>query len=116
MSETPEKVEKPPRRMPAYYAWIYWWLVPVARDHGYALALHGSLERDLDVIAIPWAEQAASPEELANAFASFVPGWSRTESVPKPHGRTAYTIILGGGAAVDLSIMPRLDYYGGGQS
>jgi len=97
---------------PAYYAWIYWWLVPVAREHGYALALHGSMGRDLDVVAVPWTDEAVSAEELYEALVSFVPGWARTEPTAKPHGRVAYQIILGGGAYVDVSVMPRSERTG----
>jgi len=32
------------------------------RDCGYAIAPHGSLARDLDVIAVPWTEDAVSAE------------------------------------------------------
>ncbi len=92
---------------PAYYAWVYWWLVPLARERGYALTLHGSMSRDLDVVAVPWTDQAVTGEELINALASYVPGWRRTDVTAKPHGRMAYQILLGGGAYVDVSVMPR---------
>ena len=29
-------------------------LCDVAREMGYALALHGSMNRDMDLIAVPW--------------------------------------------------------------
>lgn len=98
---------KPSKPKPAYYAWVYWWLVPVARKHGYALALHGSLARDLDVIAVPWGPRSSSPQKLVDAMAAFG-HWSQSEPTEKPHGRVAWQILLGGGAYVDVSVMPRL--------
>ncbi len=47
----------------AYMVGIYPQLVEEARRHGYALAPHGSLQRDLDLIAVPWSEEAAAPSK-----------------------------------------------------
>lgn len=93
----------------------------VARRHGYALALHGTLAKDLDVVAVPWVEDAADEDTLVRALVERCGGYvsaggrrvdgewrkvgARTE---KPHGRAAWTIHLGGnGGYVDLSVMPR---------
>lgn len=80
-----------------------------ARGYGYAIALHGSGMRDLDLIAAPWADGAASAERLAQAVASAVRGFIEPTRNPvrKPHGRLAWTIHLGGGPFIDLSVMPR---------
>jgi hypothetical protein len=40
----------------------------VARQHGYALALHGSLGRDVDLLAVPWVESAVSADALVEAL------------------------------------------------
>src|ERR1039457_6181828 len=39
-----------------------------ARKHGYAIAVHGSLKRDIDLIAVPWVEHASTPRQLADAI------------------------------------------------
>lgn len=100
--------EKPPRVLPSYYAHLYAMMVPVARDYGYALALHGSLARDLDVVAVPWRENPASRLELAKALTEAVGGFEASEFTPgvRPHGRLCWTIHLGGGPFIDLSVMP----------
>jgi hypothetical protein len=36
----------------------------IAKSNGYALALHGSVKRDMDVIAVPWIEDVSNPYEL----------------------------------------------------
>ena len=53
-----------------------------ARELGYAIGLHGSLARDFDIIAVPWTEDAAHPDDLAKAIYKAAGGerwrlWSR---------------------------------------
>lgn len=90
------------------------WIRTVARDRGYAVAVHGSLTRDLDLIAVPWVDEGwvDTPEELAHGIAKAVNGLIQTTAIPteKPHGRIAYTIHLRDVSRgwVDLSIMPAL--------
>ena len=40
----------------------------VARRHGYAIGEHGSQRRDIDLIAVPWTEEAGEPIMLAEAI------------------------------------------------
>lgn len=84
-------------------------LTETARQHGYALAVHGSLQRDLDLIACPWSEVVSEPEVLIRALCQRVGGFMLpTETaMNKPHGRKAWMIHLGAGLYIDLSIMPQ---------
>jgi hypothetical protein len=86
----------------------------VARQHGYALAVHGSLSRDIDLVAVPWTEEAVSGFGLMTALLAEVR--RRNEGTAtvypempseKPHGRLAWSIHLGGGPYLDISILPR---------
>jgi hypothetical protein len=91
----------------------------VAREHGYAIGVHGSLARDIDLIAAPWIEECAPAEVLVRAIAAAVDGVidnlpgnetagdAKRFPVAKPHGRLAWSIQLGGGPYIDLSVMPR---------
>lgn len=97
-----------------WYAMAYTKLDRIAWRYGYALALHGSMSRDLDLVAIPWTEDAESPEKLVEAIRRFV--ITKTDvklkiAPPKimPHGRLSYIIPVGFGDNIyfDLSIMPR---------
>lgn len=105
---------KPRQAYPAMYALLYPALVEVARWHGYALALHGSLGRDMDVIAVPWTEDAADPVALMDAMVGAAglrigakpDATGPMESVEKPHGRLAWSLHLAGGAYIDLSVIP----------
>jgi hypothetical protein len=108
----------------AVYVAIIPLLTEVARKSGYALAVHGSLGRDLDVVAVPWVEDAASPETLILALLAAV-GWNRAHLHPestnqdgsihqesghiptkKPHGRRAWSINFDNGLYLDVSVMP----------
>lgn len=84
-----------------------------ARNQGYALAVHGSLLRDIDLLAAPWTPEAKSPRQLKDELAKLLRSLNRGKGVSasrratrKPHGRAAYTIYFGG-TYIDLSIMPR---------
>jgi hypothetical protein len=84
----------------------------VAQFNGYAVAVHGSLKRDIDLIAVPWTDQAIEPAELVRAIKGAISGvlgncLSIGEPSAKPHGRIAYTLVHPGFAGeIDLSVMP----------
>lgn len=109
----------------AVYVAIIPLLTEVARKLGWALAVHGSLGRDLDLIAIPRTDEAESAESLILALLAAV-GWNgahldaeatkadgevarKSGHIPtdKPHGRKAWSILFGNGMYLDVSVMPR---------
>ncbi len=85
-------------------------IIAIGRQHGYSIALHGSMKRDCDLIAVPWTFDAAPPQVLLDALmlaldAKLIDdkGW-----VQKPHGRQAITFRPNGWVThIDLSVMPR---------
>ena len=96
---------------------------PAAQVHGYALAAHGSLERDVDLLACPWTDDAAEPDVLVEAIRAAVEealgdSWFNHgvgANGVKPHGRRAY-VLTGFGVVetrkgcfpfIDLSVIPR---------
>ena len=99
------------KTLPVLYASYYGVLVDIARRHGYALAIHGSLVNDMDLIAVPWTKDAHPPLVMLHEIYEML-GRKPLKDNPydsvgeKPHGRTAYTIIAGGGGYFDISIMP----------
>lgn len=104
---------KPISIAPAYVA-FYPILAEICRDHGYTLAIHGSVMSDMDLIAIPWTEDAKLVDTLVNAITEYA---SKTMSLmfrdpvtvhgpeQKPHGRVAWCIQIGNGYAIDLSVV-----------
>ena len=68
----------------------------VAWAHGYALMLHGTATRDLDVLAVPWVDAPADYERLLANIRSVLQGeWQDSGQAPskKPHGRLVWTLI-----------------------
>ena len=96
------------------YACIYPGLAEVTRAHGYALAAHGSMARDFDLVCIPWAEQVSPPDDVVKAITTAFAIHQIGEPGQKNHGRVAYTITLGfGECSLDLSFMPAVLQTGG---
>jgi hypothetical protein len=50
-------MSKPVKVKPGMYALFYERLKLIAKEYGYNLVLHGSMDRDLDLIAIPWVNE-----------------------------------------------------------
>jgi len=125
---------KAPTRAPIF-ACLYPGLCDIARRHGYALAIHGTVVSDLDLVAIPWTTEAIEPVELKEALLDHIGacgyrdllrnggnGLSEEhidqivtrerctgpdDAEVKPHGRLAWNLYLEAGVKVDLSVMPR---------
>ena len=47
-----------------FYATIYPRLIEIAAKCGWALGLHGSLQSDMDIMAMPWIENHKPIEKL----------------------------------------------------
>lgn len=85
--------------------------------HGYAIAVHGSLARDIDLVAIPWAEDATDALSLVGAVIRAAAAHSpsaqaflsphETNPTSRPHGRLCWAIHLADGVYIDLAVMPR---------
>ncbi len=94
-----------------------------AREKGYALAVHGTLRRDVDVIAVPWSDEACDADELAQAVTeafiraevSYEAAWdvAKPSREEKPFGRIAWSIPVkwkfhtGPPPYLDLSVAPK---------
>jgi hypothetical protein len=107
---------KTANRAPSY-AIIYHGLAEIARKYGYALAIHGSMLTDLDLIAVPWTETASDEKTVMLAIVDHCnacgvntmdDGKNHHEPQAKPHGRLAWKIFMEAGGSVDLSVMPRI--------
>lgn len=82
----------------------------IAREHGYAACLHGSMQRDLDIVMVPWTDEATSADALIasmrETFSIFGEHPPHENDRPKPHGRRCWTVLLGGHAYIDISVTP----------
>lgn len=97
---------KPATHSPLYVV-FFPELAEIARRHGYAMAAHGSIASDFDLICIPWVESAGEPEDvIAEISREFSFPTLGTPSL-REHGRRVWTLSMGGPGYIDLSFTPR---------
>ena len=79
----------------------------IAYEHGYALGLHGSCVKDLDVIAVPWIEDAKPTMDLVNAIALGLGLiYLDAEITQKPHRRKCFLLYAPrSNSYIDLSVV-----------
>lgn len=96
---------KPTHAKPQLYAHYFLQLKEIAKDFGYNLLVHGSMARDLDLIAIPWVDDPKEPAEMIRALCDYLGGrilivekdGSHGISQRLPGGRMTYVINLNRG-------------------
>lgn len=99
------------------FASLYVGLCDIARGCGYALTVHGTMNLDFDLVAIPWIDDAKQPIELIEKMSDLLnlyggemfEGLHGKEPEIKPHGRLAWLLKMGSGANIDISIMPKIN-------
>lgn len=96
----------------AFYATIWDDLRQAAMDCGWALALHGSLNSDMDIMAMPWVEDAVTADEMIDKLAAcfgFSEYWIKhqlsVDRTSKPNGRVVYTIPIHGDFYLDINVI-----------
>jgi hypothetical protein len=116
---------KPIHVKPSLYALFFHDLKEIALEYGYNLVLHGSLNRDFDLIAIAWQQEVKDHSDMIKAFAELIDGRIMLqgyggrfyECTPAYHGRLHYIINLWRGGTrkkpsedqqyyLDISVIP----------
>ncbi len=94
-------------RRRALYARLLPRLRRIAREGGWALAVHGSMARDLDIVAVRWTKRTWKPETLLQRIALECCGmrYSSFSWTQKEHGRRATTIAFGRNVYLDISFI-----------
>jgi len=93
-----------------FYACLWNDFRQAALDCGWALALHGSMASDMDIMGMPWIEDAKPVEEMIKALENCLTipeDTSHFETIKctdKPHGRVVYTIHIFADFYIDLSV------------
>ncbi len=94
-------MNKPIHAKPSLYAFYFELLKEIAISYGYNLVLHGSMNRDLDLIAIPWIQELGSVEEMIKEFADKLGGTIMEQTHEQrhcfAHGRLGYVININRG-------------------
>jgi hypothetical protein len=94
-------MSKPTHAKPSLYAFYFEQLKDIAYRYGYNLVLHGSMNRDLDLVAIPWQQQIGDHDRMIEDFAVFLGGSIMQADYESkycfPHGRMSYVIDINRG-------------------
>jgi hypothetical protein len=90
-----------------FYAAMWNDLRQAAMDKGWALALHGSLASDMDIMAMPWVEDAAHVEDMIDALkACFTDSDVITVMRGiKPNNRRVYTLSIWADFYLDINVI-----------
>jgi hypothetical protein len=113
---------KPIYVKPAFYARCYESLKRVALKYGYNLLLNGSMNRDFDLVAVPWSKELGDIDSMIQEIADFVGGCNQPLTDAQrncfPHGRKSYIIDINRGGKFnnwsdeqyyfDISVIPPL--------
>lgn len=92
---------KPIHAKPSLYAFYFEAIKEIGLKYGYNIVLHGSLNRDLDLIAIPWQEALGDKDGMIEEIASTIGGDILHESTEERskfrttfHGREQWVINI----------------------
>lgn len=83
--------DKPTHVKPALYAMFYEQLKQIAESYGYNLLIHGSLHRDLDLVAVPWIDKPKPEQEMIKDMQEYLTG----HTVTYDDGKVYFTILPG---------------------
>ena len=107
---------------PSFYAVCFYDLKDIALKFGYNLVLHGSLNRDMDLLAVPWIHKVKPADDMIDALVLYLGGELLLRGKDggrhsnHPHGRIIYVINLNRGEFtnedpqyyLDISVTPTI--------
>jgi hypothetical protein len=90
-----------------FYAAVWNDLRQAAMNKGWALALHGSLASDMDIMAMPWTENACSADGMIEALKTCFTDSPqiRVTNTPMPNQRLVYTLSIWADFYLDINII-----------
>lgn len=102
---------KPTKVKPVFYSYCYEALKEIAREYGYNLLINGSLNRDMDLVAIPWVDEPKVEIDLIRAMDLYLRGDKQLDYGFEheymfsilPGGRKSYVINLNRGGYITRS-------------
>ena len=91
-------MEKPIHVKPNFYSYCFEELKIIAKRNGYNLVVHGSMNRDLDLIAIPWEDHISDVDDMIKEFAEYLDAeimpLSEDQRKCFPHGRESRVLNM----------------------
>lgn len=94
-------MNKPIHAKPSLYGFYFEIIKEIGLKYGYNFVLHGSMNRDLDLIAIPWQEKIGDKKAMMDEIATTLGGQILVESDAerqllrnKFHGRECWVVNI----------------------
>lgn len=84
-------MKKSTKIKPGLYAIYFMHLKDIAESYGYNLLVHGSMARDLDLVAIPWVDNPRPEQKMIKDFQEYLTGKQEL----RPDGSVHYTKLPG---------------------
>lgn len=111
---TKDSEEVSPYGKPAFYAFMYTKLREVALECGYALAVHGTLASDLDLVAVAWKDDCVSERQLVRALDATLErttwlGDNLDSRKVMEAGRVCYTLSVASDWFIDLTVCNKVE-------
>lgn len=101
---------------PAFYSVLIPRIKEIALGYGYTIAIHGSMLRDLDLLAVAWNKDSSTDyesmmDDIQKAIGGtmFINELAHLGKENKPHGRISYCLNFIGDWYVDISVIPPFD-------
>ena len=115
-------IVKPIHAKPSLYSFYFEVIKAIGLKYGYNIVLHGSMNRDLDLIAIPWEETIGDKEKMVDEIVSVIGGvlsmQNRSVDNPigtrfglKPNGRIVYIININRDIEYKYNIISEINDY-----
>ncbi len=91
--------KKPIHAKPSLYAFYFESLKVIADKYGYNLLLHGSMNRDLDLVAVAWIDNPKDEFKMIQEFSMHLTGVKSDDKTDYlfsvlPGGRNGYVINI----------------------
>jgi hypothetical protein len=119
-------IVKPIHAKPSLYSFYFEVIKNIGLKYGYNIVLHGSMNRDLDLIAIPWNETIGDKEQMVDEIVDVIGGvlsmQNRSVDNPigtrfglKPNGRIVYIININRDIEYKYNIVSEIKEYADAQ-
>jgi hypothetical protein len=100
-----DNLQKPQKVKPHFYACCFAELQKIARKLGYNLVIHGSMDRDMDLVAIPWVDEPKSHIELIESFVDYFGAYKYIEDdIERKKLLYCYSILGGGRSSYIINL------------
>ncbi len=99
--------DKPIKAKPHFYSVCLAELQKIAKDAGYNLIVHGSLNRDMDLVCIPWINEPKTHSEVLKLFCEYLNVSFLTNTSDEP---CHFSMLEGGRSSYIINLNRQCDY------